>query len=74
MNTKERYIQLLKYLSPANGNCTVFWFDGGGGSVYRMFDTFYLNYVAQYGGNEQFEGAFEIEDMDKLVDLAHTFT
>ena len=74
MNTKQQDIQKLKSLSPMNGNCQVFWFEGGGGDVYRIFDTFYLNYVTAYGGNEYFEGAFEIEDVEKLVDLAHTWT
>ena len=71
---RERDILKVKALPPFGGQCTVFWHDGGGGDVYRIWDMLFLFSIPQYGGDGSFEGAFSLGDVEKLVDLAHTWT
>lgn len=67
-------IEKVKALGPFNSNCTVNWFEEGGGEVYRIWDTLILFSIPQYGGEGSFEGTFTLSEIEKLVDLAHTWT
>jgi len=74
MNEREKDIQKVKSLTPFGGKCLVFWNEGGGGEVYRIWDTLFLFSIPQYGGEGSFEGSFTIGEIDKLVDMAHSWT
>lgn len=74
MSEREKDIEKVKALPPFGANCTVFWHEDGGGEVYRIWDTLFLFSIPQYGGEGSFEGAFGLGDVEKLVDLAHTWT
>ena len=71
---RERDIAKVKALAPFCGKCTVFWHEGGGGEVYRIWDMLFLFSIPQYGGEGSFEGSFAVSEAEKLVDLAHTWT
>lgn len=73
MKTREQDIATVKALHP-DKHCTVFWSEEGGGEVYRIRDTLLLFSIPQYGGEGCFEGAFGLNEVEKLVDLAHTWT
>jgi hypothetical protein len=73
MKTREQDIEEAKALGHG-GNCTVFWSEEGGGDVYRIWDTLFLFSIPQYGGEGSFEGAFQLDEIEKLVDLARTWT
>ncbi len=73
MRTREEDIAVVKNLGHG-GNCTVFWFEEGGGDVYRIWDKLFLFSIPQYGGEGTFEGSFELDQIEQLVDLAHTWT
>lgn len=74
MSEREKDIEKVKSLPPFGANCTVFWQEEGGGEVYRIWDTLLLFSIPQYGGKGSFEGAFGLDEVDKLVDLAYTWT
>ena len=69
-----RDIEKVNKLSHNGGPCYIFWHEESGGEVHRIWDTLFLFSVAQYGGNTQYEGAFRLDEVEKLVDLAHTWT
>ena len=71
--SKETDIKKVASLSPGE-SCTVFWFDGGGGIVYRINDQLVIYSVPQYGGDESYEATFALSETEQLVDLAHTWT
>jgi len=72
MRTREQDIAAVKALG-LGGNCTVFWSEGGGGEVHRIWDTLILFSIPQYGGEGSFEGTFKLAEVEKLVDLASTW-
>lgn len=74
MGTKEQDLLKVKSLPPFNASCNVAWSEDGGGEVYRIWDVYFLFSIPQYGGEGSFEGAFGIDEVEKLVDLAHTWT
>lgn len=74
MRTKEQDIEAVKALPPFNGNCQIFWSEEGGGDVYRIWDMLFLFEIPQYGGEGRFAGSFRLDEAEKLVDLAHTWT
>ena len=64
-----------KVLALSDGqSTTVFWSEGGGGVIYRDGDKYQLFCVPQYGGEEQFEGEFELGQEEQMVSIAHTWT
>lgn len=73
MNSREQDLEAVKALQP-DKHCTVFWFEEGGGEVHRIWDTLLLFSIPQYGGDGRFEGAFYLDEAEKLVDLARTWT
>ena len=73
MKTREQDIAAVKALGHG-GNCAVYYAEEGGGDVYRIWDTLFLFSIPQYGGEGRFEGAFDLGEAEKLVDLAHTWT
>ena len=73
MKTREQDIEAVKAIGHG-GNCAVCWSEGGGGDVYRIYDTLLLFLIPQYGGDGRFEGAFRLDEVEKLVDLAHAWT
>lgn len=74
MTTREEDLQKILALKPFGESCTVFWFEESGGEVYRIWDMLFLFYIPLYGGEGNFEGAFKIDEVEKLVDLAYTWT
>ncbi len=72
MRTREQDIQTVQALAHG-GTCTVFWFEDGGGEVHRIWDMLFLFEIPQYGGEGIFAGAFTLDDVEKLVDLARTW-
>ena len=73
MKTIEQDISAVKSLGHGK-HCTVFWSEEGGGEVYKIWDTLFLFSIPQYGGEGRFEGAFQADEIEKLVDLARTWT
>lgn len=73
MRTREEDIAKVMAL-PLNGNCKIFWSEEGGGEVHRIWDMLFLFEIPQYGGDARFEGAFHISEVEKLVDMAWTWT
>lgn len=55
--------------------CTVFWFDGGGGIVRCPSPSLYELYeVPQYGGEERYHGLYIVGEEMTLLDIAYTWT
>jgi len=73
MRTREQDIAVVKALGHG-GNCAVFWSEEGGGDVYRIWDTLILFNIPQFGGDGSFAGTFGLDEVEKLVDLASTWT
>lgn len=65
----------LKNMHPGE-QCTVNWFEEGGGVVYMLSNhTYILFSVPQYGGDEEFEGCYHGNQMlDKLLTKAYEWT
>lgn len=74
MNEKEKDILKVKSLDPFGGNCKIFWHEESGGDVYRIWDMFFLFEIPLYGGEGRYSGAFQMDEIEKLVDIAHTWT
>ena len=55
-------------------NCTVFWFDGGGGMVYKANGMYLLFSVPQFGGQETYEEIYYENQLTDLLDEAYTWT
>jgi hypothetical protein len=77
MNTlKEKDIEKVKQLKHEE-TCYINWYDGGGGEVRRIGDTLLLIEIPQYGveltSEGYFEISFELDEAEKLVELAHTW-
>lgn len=73
MKTREQDIEAVRTLGHG-GNCAVCWSEEGGGDVYRIWDMLFLFSIPQYGGEGSFEGAFNLNEVENLVDLAGTWT
>lgn len=72
MSTREKDIEKVKNLTMGKP-CCVNWYDGGGGIVHLIGDKLFLYSIPQYGGEETLEGTFNLDEAEKLVDLAHTW-
>ena len=57
-----------------NGCCYIYWFEESGGEVCRIEDKFHLYEIPQYGGEGRLAGVFELNEVDKLLDLAYSWT
>ena len=66
-------VKALKY-GENNKSCTVFWFEDGGGLVYRVEDVYVLFYVPQYGGEPQYENTYSEHELNELIDKAWSWT
>jgi len=73
MRTKEQDIAQVKSLHHGK-SCTVAWSEGGGGEVYLIWDTLFLFEIPQYGGQGNFEMAYDTDQIEKLVDEARSWT
>lgn len=73
MQTREEDIAAVKALWHRK-SCTVFWSEEGGGEVHNIWDTLFLFSIPPYGGEGSFAGVFRKDEIEKLVDLAHTWT
>lgn len=65
-------METLKAL-PHGGECTVHWFEEGGGLVHRLWDVYVLFEVGQYGGTPHHAGTFHERQLDKLLDMAYSW-
>jgi hypothetical protein len=57
-----------------NCRCYIHWFEESGGEVERIGDKLHLYEIPQYGGEGRFAGVFELNEVDKLLDLAYSWT
>lgn len=73
MSTREKDIGKVKNLTAGENTCYVNWYDGGGGAVHLIEDKLFLYSIPQYGGLAAYEGTFGLNEVEKLVDLAHTW-
>lgn len=73
MKTKEQNVAAVAALRDGE-SVTVFWAEGGGAIVRRVGETLALFEVPQYGGEEQFFGAFHISESQAVVDAAYKWT
>ncbi len=74
MNYQEKQ-DLVKLRGMMNGdNVQINWHDEGGGDVYKVNYCYVLFEVPQYGGESTLIGAFELDDLDKLIKEAHSWT
>ena len=71
--TKDSDISKVRSLGHGQ-SCTIFWFEEGGGEVHRIWDTLLLFEIPQYGGEGRYEGSFNLDEIEKLVDIAYTWT
>ena len=59
----------------AGENITINWFEEGGGVVHMLSNyTYILFEVPAYGGEEQFVGCYEKENLGELLDKAFSWT
>jgi hypothetical protein len=70
---KEKDLQKIKALATGE-QCNIFWFEEGGGVVYKVYDRLILFEVPQYGGHMVYENTFHISEAEKLVNLVYTWT
>ena len=73
MPNREQDIQRVNALLPEE-KCHICWFEAGGGEVHRIWDTLFLFEIPQYGGEGRFVQAFGLDEVERLVDLARTWT
>lgn len=68
-------MNVLQTLRPGE-QCTVNWFEEGGGVVYMLPNyTYILFSVPQYGGYEAFEGCYDgKKNLAELLDEAYKWT
>ena len=55
------------------GECTINWFDEGGGLVHKLWDVYVLFDVPQYGGNPRLHGTFDEGNEGALLDVAYSW-
>lgn len=53
---------------------TVFWFEEGGGLVYRVEDMYVLFDVPQYGGYPVYDSIWRDNQIDELIERAYSWT
>ena len=73
MNTREQDIADVKALSHG-ASCKIAWSEEGGGDVFRAWDSYILFEIPQYGGQGSFVGVFGEDEIEKMVDLARSWT
>lgn len=56
------------------GECTLNWHEEGGGLAYRLWDTYILFEVPQFGGDARYAGVFTTSQLDELLNTAHNMT
>lgn len=71
--TKEASVEKVKALKIGE-HTYINWCEESGGVVHRKDDKFELYYVPLYGGDEQFEGSFDLNAVDALVNTAYSWT
>lgn len=54
--------------------CDINWVEEGGSEVERIGDKLHLYEIPQYGGEGRLAGVFELNEVDKLLDLAYSWT
>lgn len=74
MSERDSDIAKVKALTSFNNPAYIFWHEEGGGEVHRIWDTYFLFEIPAYGGEGRFSGSFNLNEVEKLVDLAHTWT
>ena len=50
------------------------WGMGGGGEVQRIHNVYVLFEIPLYGGAPQYVGAYQKDELHKLVDMAYSWT
>jgi hypothetical protein len=50
------------------------WFEEGGGEVLKVYDVYVLFEVPQYGGQPRYVGTYLEDELNKLVDMAYSWT
>ena len=73
MSDREGDLKKLNALKH-KGECTVNWFEEGGGIVYKIEDMFILFYVFGYGINSNYEKTYSQSELDELLDKAYSWT
>ncbi len=73
MKTREQDILAVKALGHQQ-QCCVGWSEGGGGEVHLIWDTFFLFSIPLYGGEGTFEGSYNYDEIEELVDFARSWT
>lgn len=71
--TKEKDIEKLKALNPGE-KTYINWSEESGGVVHRKDAEFELYYVPLYGGDEQFEGSFDLTSIDVIVQKVYSWS
>jgi hypothetical protein len=66
-------MQKLILLLPGE-QCTINWFDGGGGLVTNDGEKYILEYSNQYGGDIEYVGDFSKEQFDEIISIAYSWT
>ena len=64
----------LKKLCSWSEDCYINWREAGGGQVFRARDQWFLFEIPQYGGEGRYVGAFSLDELDKLLDIAYSWT
>jgi len=70
---KDRDLELLQKMMPTQWRY-VNWHEEGGGEVQRVHDVYVLFEIPQYGGQPQYVGTYHRQELNKLVDMAYSFT
>ena len=52
-------------------SCTVNWYGGGGGLVYKIENFYFLFEVPRYGGSNEYYAAFYKDELSELLDVAY---
>ena len=66
---------LKKLQNMENGdNVLINWFEEGGADVYMVNYHFIVFYCGQYGGDCNFEAAFNWAEPEKVIELAYSWT
>lgn len=73
MDSKDEIIDKLTILKD-NEHLYFNMFQDGGAVCYKCNGMYLLFEISQYGINEYYEGTYSINELDKLVDKAFSFT
>lgn len=71
--SKDKDLEQIQLMKPTQWRY-INWHEEGGGEVQRVHDVYVLFEIPSYGGEPQYFGTFNKNELSKMVDVAHSWT